>query len=41
MKALEAYTELCFLADRQPDAMEYMAWTMLQVIPAWYEELTA
>jgi hypothetical protein len=28
------------MANRQPDAVEYTAWSMLKVIPAWYEELT-
>ena len=40
MKAMQAYAELCFMAGRETDVMEYMAWSMLKIEPDWYKELT-
>lgn len=38
-KSLEAYTELCALAGREPIAVEYMAMAMFGVKPDWLIEL--
>ncbi len=38
-KALTAYTELCFLTDREPDFPEFLAMQMFGIIPEWLESL--
>ena len=34
------YVALCEIADREVDITEYMAWSMLGIIPDWFIELT-
>lgn len=41
MSGMKAYVELCFMANRQTDASEYLDWTMFKIEPDWYKEMIA
>ena len=40
VSGIKAYAELCHIAQRQPDQVEYLAMAMLGILPDWIKELT-
>lgn len=38
--AIKAYAELCFLANRETDQVEFLAMAMFGIIPDWVKELS-
>lgn len=38
-EAIKEYASICLAAGREPDQMEFLAMTMLGVMPEWINEL--
>lgn len=40
-KSIKAYAELCFIARKQPNQAEFIAFAFFKIIPKWVEEMSA
>lgn len=39
-KSIKAYAQLCFLANRETDQVEFFAMAMFGIIPDWVREMS-